>query len=63
VDTKYQYGDFGEQFHRVEKHEASRGQKKSSSYVPCLFNNLQGDLINHTHYAGKPIVVQQQNRV
>lgn len=31
--------------------------------MPGLFNNLQGDLINHTHYIGKPIIVQQQNRV
>ena len=63
LDTKfYQYGNFGEQFNRIEKQDG-RGGKKSSSYVPGLFNNLQGDLINHTHYVGKPIIVQQQNRV
>lgn len=61
-DNKYQFGNFGEQFNRIEKPEA-KAQKKSQSQAPSWFNNLEGELVNHTHHIGKPIIVQQQNRV
>jgi len=54
---KKNQGNFGEQFDRMEK---TKNKKAATGLGDCFLNN---ELINNTYNLGKPIIIQQQNRV
>jgi len=59
--------NFCEQFNRMEelldKDPEEEHKKNKSNNLPYMFDDFNSELQNHTYYGGKPIVVQQQNRV
>ena len=54
--------NFGEEFDRLER-EPSGDKNKGQQLIPQMLDNFKNDSQNHTYYTGKPIVIQNQNRV